>query len=700
MSTKYLFFAAVLISSSLSYALEIDSLDTSALWTVNPSSGTEATLLSTAGKTGKALQIDYNLKIATNPVIDLYREDFGLLDVSQNDTADALRFRFKGSGNDNNLEVKIYDQDGRYFLKTFYGITGSPEWTEMFVSLAEGNNPLLPPTFTDLYTAVRAGSIPASDLTAERGKIDLKKISKISFAVSRDTTTLNADLLMRGEGGQGAVVIDQLELYQQTAAPNTLLVDNFDDLEKRNSLGGLTGGMSPDLDGDEKGEFDPLVGFSGADAQQGRRGLFITYDIPVGQWAGYYSLMTALGDYGQRDISSYSNLEFWVKGKDGGENFKENFKVEFLDNIEFIDSNGKKAKNTQKFPVGNFLPGGVTTSYQKVTVPLSIVTTVDLTNIRGLNIVIDEAPFAGTIYLDEMKLTKNGASSEGVVAVLDSMDDPPATSSWKKFANDEDKGYVTAGLDGVDDARQGRALQLSYNFARIPGSWAVIERNWGLNLSKDQFFTFQIKGTGAGNNLLFKVVDKNNTVYQRKFYKITDTAGEWQTITVPYRELSFFQKGVFSNDDPAVNLDLTAIKGFHWAITKAEGGSGSLMIDQLSTASSIAQEKIQSGGSLIQQVSVTNNPFSPNGDGYKDTAIFNYRLGESAQVKFYLYNLRGDRLKTLEDLDKTAGSYTVSWDGRDDDGDKVANGLYLYHMESDNHSGTKEKFTQVISVMK
>lgn len=674
MPKKYIFLLAILALPYLAYPLEVDSLDNSAVWNVTASSGTTATLSSGIGKIGNALSIDCDLKVATNPVIDVFREDFGFLDTSQN-SADALRFRFKGEGNDNNLEVNVQDNDGDIFGKKFFGITGSPGFQEMVVSFENGNNPV-----SFLFNAFGNSN---TDKVLNR-----QKVTKISFVVSRDTTTQNPFVELRGEGGQGAITIDQVELYRQTTAQNTLVFDDFDDRENRNSLGGLAGPFSAG------GTSDPTLTLSTAAAHSGRRGLAINYSFPIGQFCGYFSLATVAGDTGQRDLSSYANLEFWVKGQSGGEKFK----------VEFKNSSGKQSQ----MQITDFLVGGVTATYQKVSIPVSTFTITsttnpdpppDLTAIRSINIVFDQSPFNGTIYLDDMNLTKTGSSDEDVIAVLDTMDDPSAVSSWKKFADREDQGFVVANLASVAGS-VGNALKLNYRFQDPSGAWAEIERDWGLNLTGENTFSFLIAGTDKANNLTFRVVDKNNTIYQRKFFAITNTSGEWKELAVPYQELSLFQSGTFSNGDSTSNLDLTEIKGFHWLITKNEGGSGTLKIDELQAFSPVVSEQIKGGGNLIQQVSVTNNPFSPNGDGVKDTTIFNYRLGTSANVKFYIYNLQGNRIKKLEDTEKNPGTFGVEWDGRDDDGDKVLNGLYIYQIEADNHSGGEEKFRQVIGVIR
>ena len=51
-------------------------------------------------------------------------------------------------------------------------------------------------------------------------------------------------------------------------------------------------------------------------------------------------------------------------------------------------------------------------------------------------------------------------------------------------------------------------------------------------------------------------------------------------------------------------------------------------------------------------------------------------------VEIYVYNLRGQKVRTLVDDYILAGVHQVVWDGRDDDGNQVSSGIYLYMMRA------------------
>jgi len=77
------------------------------------------------------------------------------------------------------------------------------------------------------------------------------------------------------------------------------------------------------------------------------------------------------------------------------------------------------------------------------------------------------------------------------------------------------------------------------------------------------------------------------------------------------------------------------------------------------------------------------NPFNPV------TAI-NYKLSEQNSVELSVYNLLGQKIKTLVSKQQSAGSYTIKWDGKNTAGKSVAGGVYLYRLHSGDFIQTRK----------
>ena len=84
-------------------------------------------------------------------------------------------------------------------------------------------------------------------------------------------------------------------------------------------------------------------------------------------------------------------------------------------------------------------------------------------------------------------------------------------------------------------------------------------------------------------------------------------------------------------------------------------------------------------------LTVAPNPFSPNNDGRFDEVEFSYELakiGTPQRVRLRVFDLRGRELQELT-FQQKSGSHTVTWDGRDEDGQLVAPGLYVFQVDVD-----------------
>jgi len=76
------------------------------------------------------------------------------------------------------------------------------------------------------------------------------------------------------------------------------------------------------------------------------------------------------------------------------------------------------------------------------------------------------------------------------------------------------------------------------------------------------------------------------------------------------------------------------------------------------------------------------NPFNGN------TSI-QFRINKPGMVKVEVYNLMGQKIRTLLSERKEAGNYTAHWDGKNNLGNTVGSGIYLYKMSIDNFQASK-----------
>ena len=77
------------------------------------------------------------------------------------------------------------------------------------------------------------------------------------------------------------------------------------------------------------------------------------------------------------------------------------------------------------------------------------------------------------------------------------------------------------------------------------------------------------------------------------------------------------------------------------------------------------------------------NPFNP-------TTTIRYNLPQRSHVTIDVFNVLGQKVRTLVDREEAAGSYRVSWNGTNSSGRAVSTGVYLYRFRAGEHVETKK----------
>jgi hypothetical protein len=77
------------------------------------------------------------------------------------------------------------------------------------------------------------------------------------------------------------------------------------------------------------------------------------------------------------------------------------------------------------------------------------------------------------------------------------------------------------------------------------------------------------------------------------------------------------------------------------------------------------------------------NPFNP-------ATVISWQLAVGSHVELVIYNLLGQRIRTLLNSRQSAGSHQVQWNGRDDNGEDVASGIYVFRLEAGEFVGSRK----------
>ena len=67
-----------------------------------------------------------------------------------------------------------------------------------------------------------------------------------------------------------------------------------------------------------------------------------------------------------------------------------------------------------------------------------------------------------------------------------------------------------------------------------------------------------------------------------------------------------------------------------------------------------------------------------------------YQLAEAVYVNLVIYNTLGHKIRTLVFENQDAGIYTVNWDGKDEQGNEISSGVYIYRLETSKFNDVKK----------
>jgi hypothetical protein len=77
------------------------------------------------------------------------------------------------------------------------------------------------------------------------------------------------------------------------------------------------------------------------------------------------------------------------------------------------------------------------------------------------------------------------------------------------------------------------------------------------------------------------------------------------------------------------------------------------------------------------------NPFNP------ETSI-SYSIKEAGDVRLEVFNLKGQKVRSLVNAKQNSGNYRVVFDARDDKGQPLSSGIYLYRLSTGSYVSTRK----------
>ena len=327
----------------------------------------------------------------------------------------------------------------------------------------------------------------------------------------------------------------------QVSAHPYLLVDDFRDTNPINLLGGNSGPFGADSGSVSVVYYD-------------KTSVRLVYDVSKsGSLAGYYTLLN------HADLRGYNAVAFKIKGAAGHEK-------------AYAALRDTSMKET-RILIGEYLPGGISTSWQEVIIPLVAFTSVaDWSSMDNFNIAVANwiGSGAGTLYLTSVRFV----TIPKAPIIIDNFDDMVGENgvaghlwTWTGGGATIDTGYDPD--NHVGDS--GGAYRISYSGIG-DGAWALAVMDLaGLNASSYDTLSLSVKGGSGGEKPNLYLVSRVGDIEQKGFVRLGDyvsVSASWQAAKIP---LAVFEKQ---------GVDLTKLSYFELAF-EWEKMSGTVHVDDV-----------------------------------------------------------------------------------------------------------------------
>ncbi len=137
--------------------------------------------------------------------------------------------------------------------------------------------------------------------------------------------------------------------------------------------------------------------------------------------------------------------------------------------------------------------------------------------------------------------------------------------------------------------------------------------------------------------------------------------------------------------DYVYSLNAYANQNIRVAIQCVSNDAFVFMLDNVEIVSAGGTDNNNNSAPAITTALGSNypNPFNP------ETTI-SYSVEKAGNVSIEIYNILGQKVKTLVNDKKEAGSHNVVWNGKDQAGNNVSSGVYFYRMKNGSYSKTNK----------
>jgi hypothetical protein len=203
--------------------------------------------------------------------------------------------------------------------------------------------------------------------------------------------------------------------------------------------------------------------------------------------------------------------------------------------------------------------------------------------------------------------------------------------------------------------------------SQLPGLWSD-NRNSMLFLIRQAGLGIQglVTDSATGQPLDFAQVEVagiDKPVY-------TDSIGDYHRMLLSGTyDLTFSKGGYFPKTISGVRVNYDSLTSLDVALSRDLGVAGG-----------------EPSELIWQKDRLLNNAPNP----FRVQTAINYQVLSPGMVSLKIYNIAGQLVKVLDEGYRASGVHKIKWDGRDDSGHTVSNGVYVYRLQAENISQARK----------
>ncbi|MFA5033868.1 MAG: C1 family peptidase [bacterium] len=230
--------------------------------------------------------------------------------------------------------------------------------------------------------------------------------------------------------------------------------------------------------------------------------------------------------------------------------------------------------------------------------------------------------------------------------------------------------------------------------------------NWTIPTAQAIGADYKIKITSVSNTAISDQSNNNFSISAPTITVVTPNGGEswtrgtvnavkWTTVGLSgYVKIDLYKAGVFKN---TIINSVSNTGTYNWTIPTAQVVGADYKIKITSSSNTTVSDQSNNNFSIVAAAKA-NMPkviseyklYQSSPNPAKGQVLISYQVPVKTSVSLKIYDRSGRLVKTLINEEKTMGYYEVNWNRKDDAGNVLPQGVYLYRLETKGFRTAKE----------